>query len=148
MFTIEVKGKTYKVNKVTPRALYEMQPALDMFDRINKVTQASLKGEEIETGPEDIKKAMDILLDWFVIFCGNKFTRDDILDGYPADSIMTDIGVAILSVQKGVTEALNTFPTTARPLQKPAQEPVKKSHTVVSLWASTQTAWRRAFRRR
>lgn len=148
MFTITVKGKTHKVEKVTPRVLYEMQPALIMYDRINKVTQAALKGEAAESSAEDIKQAMNVLLDWFVVFCGNKFTRDDLLDGYPADTIMKDIGVAIRSVQMGVTEAITAFPTIARLQKRRIPETVRKSDTAVSLWAYTQTAWRRAFRRR
>jgi len=146
MFTIEVKGKTYKVNKVTPRALYEMQPALDMFNKINKVTQQSLKGEVIETQPDDIKQAMDVLLDWFVIFCGNQFTREDLLDGYSADTIMTDIGVAIRSVQMQVTDALTAFPTTARPSKKTAE--TAKPASATSRFIFTPIVWIKELLRR
>jgi len=145
MFTITVKGKTHKVEKVTPRALYEMGPALDMFNKINEATQKSLKGEADESAPEDIKKAMDALIDWFVIFCGNRFTRDDILDGYAADSIMTDIGVALRACQMGVTEAIKSFPTTARPFKK-TEEPTRAS--AVSQCKFIPTALKKVFLRK
>jgi|LFRM01.1.fsa_nt_gb hypothetical protein len=146
MFTITVKDKTYTVKKVTPRALYEMQPALDMFNKINLVTQASLKGEVIETPPEDIKQAMNTLLDWFVIFCGEQFSREDLLDGYGADSIIRDIGVAIRAVQMQVTEAITAFPTTAKPSVKTAE--TAKPPTATSRFAYIRTALKKALRRK
>lgn len=148
MFTITVNGKTHKVEKVTPRAIYEMGPALEMFAKIQKVTQQAAKGEETDSGPDDLKQAMNVLIDWFVIFCGNKFTRDDILDGYPADSIMTDIGVAIVSIQKQVTEAITAFPTTARQLKPTTPAPAETSPTATSRCRSMRTVWKRVFRRR
>jgi hypothetical protein len=148
MFTITVRGKTHTVEKVTPRALYEMGPALDMFVKIQTATQKALKGEPAESGPEDIKQAMDVLIGWFVIFCGNRFTREDILDGYGADSIMTDIGVALTAVQTGVTEALTAFPTTARPQANTAGPETATPAGAASLWKSMRTAWKKGFRRR
>jgi hypothetical protein len=147
MFTIEVKGKKYTVDKVTPRALYEMQPAMDMFNRINEQTQKSLKGEPVEGGKDDLKQAMDVLLDWFVVFCGNKFTKEDLLDGYGADSIMTDIGVALRAAQMGVTEAIKMFPTTARPQKNTAQEAATPA-SAVSRCRYMLAAWTKAFRRK
>lgn len=148
MFTITVNGKTHTVKTVTPRALYEMGPAVDMLNRINEVTQKSLNGEIDDSAPEDVKRAMDILLDWFVIFCGNKFTKDDLLDGYPADRIMTDIGVALRAAQMGVTEALTAFPMTAKPPKKTASPETETQAGAVSRWRSIRTAWTRAFRRK
>lgn len=145
MFTITVKGKTHRIDKVTPRALYEMGPALDMFNKITEQTQASLKGEPVEGAQEDIKQAMDALLDWFIVFCGNKFTRDDLLDGYAADSIITDIGVALRAAQMGVTEAITAFPTTARPSKTP--EPTIRE-SAASLCKSIRTALKKAFHRK
>jgi hypothetical protein len=147
MFTIEVKGKKYTVDKVTPRALYEMQPAMDMFNRINEQTQKSLKGEPVEGGKDDLKQAMDVLLDWFVVFCGNKFSREDLLDGYGADTIMTDIGVALRSVQMQVTEAIQSFPMTARLPDKKAAEAATPA-SAASRCRSTLIAWTKALRRR
>ena len=148
MFTITVKDKVHKVEKVTPRAIYEMGPALEMFTKIKRVTQQAMKGEAVESGAEDIKQAMDVLIDWFVIFCGNRFTRDDILDGYPADSIMTDIGVALSAVQMGVTEAVTAFPTTARLPKKPTPEAMTDPASAASRCKSIRTAWKKAFRRK
>lgn len=148
MFTITVKGKTYKVEKVTPRALYEMQPALDMFNKINEITKKSLLNEPIEVGTDDIKQAMDALLGWFVIFCGDNFTKEDLLDGYEADSIMTDIGVALKAVEMGVTGAITAFPTTARQLTKPIQKQGKIPASAASRCRSTLIAWATAFRRK
>jgi len=145
MFTITVKGKTHKVENVTPRALYEMGPALDMFNKISLATQKALKGEADESAPEDIKQAMDALLDWFVIFCGNRFTRDDLLDGYAADSIMTDIGVALRAVQMGVTEAIQSFPTTAGQSKKTLEAATMAS--AASRCKSILIALKKAFRR-
>ena len=147
MFTITVKDKVHKVEKVTPRAIYEMGPALEMFTKIKRVTQQAMKGEAVESGAEDIKQAMDVLIDWFVIFCGNRFTRDDILDGYPADSIMTDIGVALRAVQMQVTEAIKAFPTTARQQNKNTPEAATPA-SAASRCKSMLISWTKAFRRR
>lgn len=146
MFTITVNGKTHTVKTVTPRALYEMGPAVEMMNRINEVTQKSLKGEIDDSAPEDVKQAMDILLDWFVIFCGNKFTKEDLLDGYPADRIMIDIGIALRSCQMGVTEALAAFPTTAKPPKKTASPATETPAGAVSRWKSILTALIKVFR--
>lgn len=144
MAKITVKGKTYEIGKVTPRALYEMQPAMEMFNKINLITQASLKGETTQSHPNEIKEAMDVMIDWFIVYCGNKFTREDLLDGYEADTIIIDIGVALRAAQLGMTEAIKAFPTTARPSQK---ETTIQGYWA-SRWASIQTVWKKALRRR
>ncbi len=120
MFTVTVGKKTYKVESVNTRALYEMQPAVEIWAKLVKCTEAAEKGEVAADAPT-IKEAMDTLIKWFCVFCGNQFTPDDILDNYPQDSIITDIGLALRAAQMKTTAALTAFPTTAR-LQKKKQE--------------------------
>jgi hypothetical protein len=120
MFTVTVGKKTYKVESVNTRALYEMQPAVEIWAKLVKITESAEKGEEAADAPT-IKEAMDTLIKWFCVFCGNQFTPDDILDNYPQDSIITDIGLALRAAQMKNTAALTAFPTTAR-LQKEKQE--------------------------
>jgi predicted metal-dependent HD superfamily phosphohydrolase len=129
MFTVTVGKKTYKVESVNTRALYEMQPAVEIWAKLVKITESAEKGEEAADAPTikeamdtlTIKEAMDTLIKWFCVFCGNQFTPDDILDNYPQDSIITDIGLALRAAQMKNTAALTAFPTTAR-LQKEKQE--------------------------
>lgn len=147
MFKITVKGKEHIIETVTPRALYEMGPALEMFAKIGKATAAAEKGEPVQDDT-DLKAAMDVLLDWFVIFCGKRFTKEDLLDGYPADSIITDIALALRSVQSGVTAALKEFPTTARLQGKRAEVKAETPAPAASRCRSTLTAWKKAFRRK
>lgn len=120
MFTVTVGKKTYKVESVNTRALYEMQPAIEIWSKLVKSTESAEKGEEVKDAPS-IKEAMDTLIGWFCVFCGNQFTADDILDNYPQDSIITDVGLALRAAQMKTTAALTAFPTTAR-LQKKTQE--------------------------
>jgi hypothetical protein len=147
MFKITVKGKEHIIETVTPRALYEMGPALEMFAKIGKATAAAEKGEPVQDDT-DLKKAMEVLLDWFVVFCGKKFTREDLLDGYPADSIIADVALALRAVQSGVTSALKEFPTTARRQGKKAAEGAETPAPAASRCRSTLTAWKKAFRRK
>jgi hypothetical protein len=100
MFKVELNGKTYKVEKVTAKALREIGAAQAVFKRWQDNPDAA-----------DMKKDMDALVNWFCTFCGNQFTPDEYYDHYPADRAITDIGLAIAAVNAQVTHVLESFPT-------------------------------------
>lgn len=129
MFTVELNGKTYKVHKVTARALREIGPVQDVFRRLGK-----------EDEKQDIKKDMDTLVNWFVLFCGNQFTADDVYDHYPSDRIMADVGIAVAHVNAQVTERLVNFPT--------GQDDKKKDRPVRTRWAAWCARFTGSFFRR
>jgi len=107
MFTVTLGDKKYKVDKVTPRTLREIGGA-----------QAVLKRWTETPETVDMKKDMDTLISWFVVLCGNQFTADDVYDNYPCDKIITDIGLALASVNAQVTEVLKAFPTESESKKK------------------------------
>lgn len=100
MFTVELGGKKYRVDKVTAKTLREIGGAQAVFKRWMETPDAV-----------DMKKDMDTLIGWFCTLCGDRFTMDEVYDNYPADRIITDIGLAISAVKAQATEVLESFPT-------------------------------------
>ncbi len=113
MITCTLNGKKYSIDFVSGRALREIDPAIRMYSRIVKASNAAVNEEEIEDENLSIGEAMDVLVKWFCILFGNQFTPDDVLDYYPADRIMHDISLALMAVHTQTTEVLDEFPTTA-----------------------------------
>lgn len=114
MISCTLNGKKYTVDFVSGRALREMEPAAQMYERIVAISNAALKGEV----PEDAKnlsigEALDVMIRWFCLLFGNQFTPDDVLDYYPVDRMMHDIALALMAVQTQTTEILDEFPTKA-----------------------------------
>ena len=118
MYTCTIGGKKYKQEKCTARALYEMGDAQKVLQEINAATRGESSATDLS-----VKDAMDKLLDWFCLFFGNQFTRDDVLDNYPSDSIIEDIVMCMAQVSAHVSDALTAFPTRA------ATRPPKKKKT-------------------
>ena len=101
MFTVQLtNGKKYIVRYVTARALRDIGEA-----------QAIMKKWQETPEKTDMKKDMDVLVNWFCTFCGGQFTADEIYDFYPSDKIITDIGIAILAVNAKIVEVLKKFPS-------------------------------------
>ena len=114
MITCTLGDKKYTVDFVSGRALREIEPAMKMYTRISAISEAAVKGEEIEN-PENltIPDALDVMIRWFCLLFNNQFTPDDVLDNYPVDRLMHDIVIALFAVQAQTTDVLSTFPTTA-----------------------------------
>lgn len=114
MITCTLGEKKYSVDFISGRALREMEPAAKMYGRILKISNAAVKGEEIPDGEQvGITEAVDVMVRWFCILFGNRFTPDEVLDNYPADRLMHDIALALMAVQTQTTEILSEFPTKA-----------------------------------
>ena len=114
MITCTLGDKKYTIDFISGRALREMGPAMEAYQKIFKA------GEAVKTGvvPEEIanvkvEEVYDALVKWFCLVFGNQFTPDDMYDHYPADKMVSDIVLAMLAVQAQTTEVLDSFPTTA-----------------------------------
>ena len=121
MISCTLNEKKYTVDFVSGRALWEMEPAAQMYGRIVAISNAALKGEV----PEDAKnlsigEALDVMIRWFCLLFGNQFTPDDVLDYYPVDRMMHDIALALMAVQTQTTEILDEFPTKAAKTEEAA----------------------------
>ena len=114
MITCTLGDKKYTVDFVSGRALREIEPAMKMYTRISAISEAAVKGEEIEN-PDNliIPDALDVMIRWFCLLFNNQFTPDDVLDNYPVDRLMHDIVIALFAVQAQITDVLSSFPTTA-----------------------------------
>ena len=114
MITCTLGDKKYTVDFVSGRALREIEPAMKMYTRISAISEAAVKGEEIEN-PDNltIPDALDVMIRWFCLLFNNQFTPDDVLDNYPVDRLMHDIVIALFAVQAQTTDVLSSFPTTA-----------------------------------
>ena len=122
MITCTLNNKKYTVDFITGRALREMEPAAKVYGKIVALSQAALKGENIQTDDQiSIPEAMDVMIRWFCLLFGNQFSPDDVLDGYPVDRLMHDIALALMAVQTQTTEILSEFPTKAA--KEPASPP-------------------------
>lgn len=114
MITCQLGEKKYSVDFISGRALREMGPAMEAYQKILKA------GEAVKTGilPEEIAdvkvdEVYDALVKWFCLIFGNQFTPDEMYDHYPADRMVADIVLAMLAVQAQTTEVLDSFPTMA-----------------------------------
>lgn len=114
MITCTLGDKKYTVDKITGRALREIQPAQEMYAKILRLTSGVLEGQTpAEQGDNTtIAEALDTLVKWFCVLFGNQFTPDEFYDNYPIDQVMTDIPVALMAVQTATTEVLSDFPMT------------------------------------
>lgn len=107
MFKVELAGKTYKIEKVTAKTLRDIGAAQAVFKRWTEAPESA-----------DMKRDMDVLVAWFCTLCGNQFTPDDVYDNYPADRIITDIGLALAAVNAQVTSVLESFPSSGETKKK------------------------------
>lgn len=112
MITCTLGEKKYCVDFISGRALREMEPAAKMYSRIVRIAQAATNGEEIpEEDKVSVPEALDVMVHWFCILFGNKFTPDEVYDNYPNDRLVHDLALALMAVQTQTTEVLDAFPT-------------------------------------
>lgn len=112
MITCTLGEKKYCVDFISGRALREMEPAAKMYGRIVRIAQAATNGEGIpEEDKVSVPEALDVMVHWFCILFGNKFTPDEVYDNYPNDRLVHDLALALMAVQTQTTEVLDAFPT-------------------------------------
>lgn len=111
MITCTLNGKEYHIDFVSGRALREIGEAEEMYTRITHITEKALKGEDVGGDAPKIEDALDVMVKWFCLVFGNQFTPDEVYDYYPADRLMHDVALTLLSVQAQTTEILSRFPT-------------------------------------
>lgn len=112
MITCTLGEKKYCVDFISGRALREMEPAAKMYGRIVRIAQAAANDEEIPDADKiSIPEALDVMVKWFCVLFGNKFTLDDVYDNYPNDRLVHDLALALMAVQTQTTEVLDAFPT-------------------------------------
>lgn len=115
MITCTLGEKTYHIDFVSGRALREIEPAANMYNRILQMTNAVLvEGEapkDANNAGVTIAEALDVLVQWFCLLFNNQFTPSEFYDNYPSDRMMVDIPLALMAVQTQTTEVLSEFPT-------------------------------------
>lgn len=123
MISCKLGENNYIVDFVPGRALREIEPALRMWQALNRIATADEKGEALSDEDKKITvpMALDVMVRWFCILFGNQFKPDDVYDNYPADCLVKDISVALMAVNGQVSEALSAFP------MKPAAKRKTKS---------------------
>ena len=96
-----------------------------------------------ESGEINIEKDIDVLVDWFVLFCGGQFTSQDVYDYYPGDRIITDVGLAMAALNTSVEKVLKAFPT-GQEAKKKAPTPSARSLSrfIGTIW-SKASPWRK-----
>jgi hypothetical protein len=131
LFTVKLNGRTYEVDRVPVRVVRKMGPVQEVYNRLIN------EPENI-----DVEKDIDTIVKWFVEYCGNQFTADDIYDHYPGDKIITDVGLAIMSINLGVDRVLKdvkSFPTGDENAKKK-----QEARTILSK-GFIGTFWKKAF---
>jgi hypothetical protein len=107
--TIELGKKKYTVDGVPVRALDQMDEAWDVYRKLVKAAAGQ------DAGDAGFHQVITPLANWLVVLFCNQFTVDEVLDGYPADRFIADVGLMLQGVAGHATEALAAFPTRARP---------------------------------
>ena len=116
--TIELGKKKYTVDGVPIRALAEMDEAWDVYRKLVKAAS----GEASEGG--NFSQIIAPLAKWLVVLFQNQFTVDEVLDNYPGDRFIADVGLMLQAVAGRATEALGAFPTKARPIEGNQKHPI------------------------
>ena len=120
MITCKLGERTYSVDFISGRALREMEPASKMYGNLVRISKDATEGKDVSGENVTVADALDVMVRWFCILFGNKFTPDEMYDNYPADRLMHDIALALMAVQTQTTEVLDCFPTT--PVTREAEE--------------------------
>ena len=128
MITCTLGGKMHTVDFISGRALREIEPASKMYARLVRFAAAAEGGET--AGPDEavtIPDALDVMVHWFCLLFGNRFTPDDVYDNYPADRMLHDIALALVAVQTQTTSVLDEFPT--KPVTEVAENLTRMNQT-------------------
>jgi hypothetical protein len=116
--TLELGKKKYTVDGVPVRALAEMDEAWDVYRKLVKAAAGQ------DAGDAGFHQVITPLAKWLVVLFCNQFSTDEVLDGYPADRFIADVGLMLQAVAGRATEALTAFPTRARPIEANQKRPI------------------------
>jgi hypothetical protein len=130
LFEVELNKKTYRVNSVPVKVVRAMGPAQEVYQRLLE-----------DPSNINVEKDIDTLVNWFVLFCGNQFTADDVYDYYPGDRIITDVGLAMAALNTSVEKVLKKFPTGQGTKKKEAPETLSRKFT--GIISKLVNRWRR-----
>ena len=111
MITCSLGDQKYTVDFISGRALREMEPASQMYGKLVRISKDAAEGKDVTGETVTVADALDTMVQWFCILFGGQFMPDAVYDHYPADRLMHDIALALLSVQTQTTEVLDAFPT-------------------------------------
>lgn len=111
MITCSLGDQKYTVDFISGRALREMEPASQMYGKLVRISKDAAEGKDVTGETVTVADALDTMVQWFCVLFGGQFTPDAVYDHYPADRLMHDIALALLSVQTQTTEVLDAFPT-------------------------------------
>ena len=111
MITCSLGDQKYTVDFISGRALREMEPASQMYGKLARISKDAAEGKDVTGETVTVADALDTMVQWFCILFGGQFKPDAVYDHYPADRLMHDIALALLSVQTQSTEVLDAFPT-------------------------------------
>lgn len=130
LFEVELNKKTYRVDSVPVKVVRAMGPVQEVYQRLLD-----------DPGKIKVEQDIDTLVNWFVLFCGNQFTADDVYDYYPGDRIITDVGLAIAALNTSVEKMLKKFPTGQETKKKEA--PATLSRKFTGIISRLGRAWRK-----
>lgn len=103
MFSVTLGGETKTVPFVTAKALRDLEAPMVI---LAKWEEAKKENEDRPLTPAQV----DVVVRWFSDFMQGAFSPEEILEKYPADRLLLDVHVAVLTVQRAITEKLNHFP--------------------------------------
>lgn len=136
MYSIQLGAKEYRVDRIPTRALMEIDEARGLYLRMAGMV------EDDPEAPTTFKRAVQVMVEWLVLFFGNQFTADDVYDNYPANKIVEDVARAMAAALGDVDEELKAFPTGASAENSPSD------HTATWRLRFMTRLWKTGGRRR
>ncbi len=122
MITCTLNGKKYTVDFISGRAMREMGEAAKTYADMLRAAKNAENGVMTEENEIDLGEAIDVMARWFCLVFRDQFTVDELYDGYPADRLMHDMALTLMSVQTQTTGVLDDFPTKAAMPQTTGKE--------------------------
>ena len=101
-----------------------MEPAAKTYGKLVRLPQDAVEGKDVAAEQMTVTDALDTMVKWFCVLFNNQFTPDEVYDNYPADRLMHDIALALMTVQTQTTEVLDSFPTI--PVTQEAEQILKE----------------------
>ena len=101
-----------------------MEPAAKTYGKLVRLPHDAVEGKDVAEEQMTVKDALDTMVKWFCILFNNQFIPDEVYDNYPADRLMHDIALALMTVQTQTTEVLDSFPTI--PVTQEAEQILKE----------------------
>lgn len=122
MITCTLNGKKYTVDFISGRAMREMGEAAKTYADMLRAAKNAENGVMTEENEIDLREVIDVMARWFCLVFRDQFTVDELYDGYPADRLMHDMALTLMSVQTQTTGVLDDFPTKAAMPQTTGKE--------------------------